>query len=437
MNNPMGGINFRKQEILPLRDNRNGILAVQVPKAISEAGLFEILNRFQDKKLEEWSELGVTVFKGHGKDDGSKKAAVYNLSSEDENRRIKISTSNSMGVIRLRDKHHGGSLQIEIGSRFDTGQNQFFLAYLLSKVFGGSLVDSVDLSKDSLWDMLLAFAFRRLFLEAGKIGLFKQYRTFQHNDMRLRGRIEVARHLRQNVPFQGKVAYATHEISYDNPTNHLIRHALVKIMSKWGWVLSGDSRLARLSREISERTPSWSKNEVFACVAKKENRMPIRHPFFQSAYEPLRKLSLAILREEGAGLYQQKQEAEGVIFDGSWLWEEYVWTLLKKQLGFEHTENKTQLGAWTPLTGITMYPDFFHREKRVVLDAKYQRFGSEGDNYKYNVKQVFGYMLVMDAIHGGLIYPDAAESFSEIIKRQSHSNAPFQPAIWHRPFLKS
>ena len=38
-------------------------------------------------------------------------------------------------------------------------------------------------------------------------------------------------------------------------------------------------------------------------------------------------------------LYQQHHEAEGVIFDGSWLWEEYLWTLLKP-LGFEHPENK-------------------------------------------------------------------------------------------------
>ena len=414
----MGAMNLRKQEILPLRDNREE----SVPEAISESGLFDTLNRYQGKNLEQWSELGVTVFKGRGKNDGSIEAAVFDLSSEDG--QSKISTSNSMGVIRLQDEAHGGSLQIEIGSRFDTAEKQFFLAYLLSKVFGGSVVDTVSLSTDSLWDMLLAFAFRRLFLEAGTLGSFRQYRTNAHNDMRLRGRIDVAGHLRHNIPFRGNVSYTTHDISFDNPTNHLIRHALAKVSRQWGEMLTADSRLTRLRRELAEQTPTWESKGVMACVAKKENRMPIRHPFFQPAYEPLRKICLAILRDEGAGIYQQHQEAEGVIFDGSWLWEEYLWTLLKP-LGFEHPENKERTGVWKPLNWIKYYPDFFHREKRIVLDAKYKRTSNDE---KEDVKQLFAYMFVLDAIHGGLIKPDEGKAKSENIKREVQDA---KAAKWH------
>jgi 5-methylcytosine-specific restriction enzyme subunit McrC len=417
-------MNSRKQEILSFRDNRYGDNAVLVPSTISEGAIFETLNRFQGKNLEEWSDLGVTVFKGPGKNDGSIEAAVFDLSPKDENGQCKISTSNSMGVIRLRDNESGGTLQIEIGSRFDTGERQFFLAYLLSKVFGGSVVDTVALSTDSLWDMLLAFAFRRLLIEAGALGSFRQYRTYEHNDMRIRGRIDVDRHLRHNIPFRGNVSYATHEISFDNPINHLIRHALAKVSRQWGEIFTADSRLTHLSRELTERTPTWESKGVLACVTKKENRMPIRHPFFHAAYEPLRKISLSILRNEGAGLYQQQQEAEGVIFDGAWLWEEYIWTLLKR-LDFEHPENRERRGVWEPLSQIKYFPDFFHREKQIVLDAKY-KWTSVRE--KKDVAQVFTYMFVLDAIHGGLIKPDIGKVEPENIKRESKDA---KAAKWH------
>ena len=169
--------------------------------------------------------------------------------------------------------------------------------------------------------------------------------------------------------------------------------------------MTGDNRLTELRHQLERNTPRWQSGNVQSCIRCKENRTPIRHPFFHSAYEPLRQISLAILREEGAGLYQQHQEAEGVIFDGSWLWEEYLWTLLKP-LGFEHPENKRGTEPWKPLVGIELFPDFFHREKRIVLDAKYKR--ASRVNLE-DIRQVFAYMFVLDAVHGGLIKPEGTQ----------------------------
>jgi len=333
-----------------------------------------------------------------------------------------------MGVVRLFDKSSGVTVQVEIGSRFDKGHSKpYFLSYLLSKVFGGSIVGNVRMSQDSLWDMLLAFVFRRRLLEAGAVGIYKQYRTLHHNDTRIRGRVDVGRHLRQNIPFCGNVAYATHEITFDNPTNHLIRHALAKVTRKWGGLMTGDNRLTELRHQLERNTPRWQSGNVQSCIRCKENRTPIRHPFFHSAYEPLRQISLAILREEGAGLYQQHQEAEGVIFDGSWLWEEYLWTLLKP-LGFEHPENKRGTEPWKPLVGIELFPDFFHREKRIVLDAKYKR--ASRVNLE-DIRQVFAYMFVLDAVHGGLIKPEGTQRKPQEIKRISPIDmGPVSPS-WH------
>ena len=392
----------------------------------------DILSRYDGMELERWSELGVAVFThlpfgAHENSDEATKSALFNLESgAKETGKTWVNTNNCMGVIKLRDKETGESVQVEIGSRFDGNAGQFFLTYLLSKVFGGSIVDLVDLGRDSLWDMLLAFLFRRRLQEASAIGLFKQYQTFNHNDTRVRGRIDINEHLRRNIPFDGKVASITHEITFDNPTNHLIRHALVKVGRKWGGLLTG-GWIMDFRNQLELGTPRWQPGEVSQCIRRKENRTPVKHPYFHSVYEPLRNVSLAILRDEGAGLYQQQESAEGVIFDGSWLWEEYLWTLLKP-LGFEHPENKKNDGAWRPLNGVAFYPDFFHRGGRAILDAKYKRGDNRYDGRQDHARQVFGYMFLLNAIHGGLIKPDGILVPAEQISRKVVNT---EQAFWH------
>lgn len=203
------GTDQTNQELLRLIDNRFDDLAEPVSR-----GVEEVLSRYDGKTLAEWAELGVAVFpvfpqRGEAMDDESHSLRLFTLAFDNQegSARTWINTGNCMGVVRLRDKGGGRSVQIEIGSRFDEGRKPFFLTYLLSRVFGGSIVDLVSLGRESLWDMLLAFVFRRRLLAASAVGLFKQYRTFGHNDDRVRGRIDVDEHLRRNVPFCGRVMF--------------------------------------------------------------------------------------------------------------------------------------------------------------------------------------------------------------------------------------
>jgi 5-methylcytosine-specific restriction endonuclease McrBC regulatory subunit McrC len=406
-------------EPLALKDNQYGDQARDISE--QDEGIKTLLSNYAGKNLKEWADLGVMVLGDTAAEDESHKLEFFSLNPEGS----KINTHNCMGVVRLRDEK-GNSVQVEIGSRFDNGGKQFFLSYLLSKVFGGSIVGDVDLGRDSLWDMLLAFVFRHRLEEASAKGLFRKYQTFNHNDTRVRGRIDVNEHLRRNIPFSGKVAYSTREITFDNPTNHLIRHAMAKLSNKWNGLFSG-SGLLDMRHQLEQLTPTWQKGGVFACIRNKENLTQIKHPFFHSVYEPLRQLSLAVLRDEGASLYQQNQEAEGVIFDGSWLWEEYLWTLLKPE-GFEHPENKKRQDVWKPLinTEVQFYPDFFHRKGRVIFDAKYKRSSVSSDD----ARQVFAYMFLLDAVHGGLIKPDEPTQLKKEIARKKITERGNTPSAW-------
>jgi len=393
----------------------------------------ELLRPYADKSPNEWDGVVVipqTPLGEKDKDDESAKSVFFTLASNQEGTKTWINTSNCMGVVKLRDKKTGVSVQIEIGSRFDGSKNQFFLTYLLSKVFGGSMINlKVDLGPDSMWDLLLTFVFRHRLLKANAVGLFKQYQTFKHNDARVRGKIDVNEHLRRNIPFCGKVAYSTHEITFNNPTNHLIRHALAKASRKWGRLLTGDG-LMDVRHDLEQNTPTWQHGDVVNCIRRRENHAPIKHPFFHAAYEPLRRISLAILRNEGASLYRQHHEAEGVIFDGSWLWEKYLWTLLKP-LDFEHTDNKEKKDGWNTAPGVTFYPDFFrnkNEKNRVILDAKYRKQYVNKEVRQDEARQVFCYMFLLNAVHGGLIKPEGELAEVKDITRKG-TNA--ERTYWH------
>ena len=97
----------------------------------------------------------------------------------------------------------------------------------------------------------------------------------------------------------------------------------------------------------------------------------------------------------------------GMLFDGAWLWEEYVNIILQNH-GFVHPENKRSKGGiylFEDKSGIR-YPDFY--KKDIVLDAKYKRLGSYEDVAKVgrdDIHQVIAYVNALDAKRGGFVSP--------------------------------
>ena len=133
-----------------------------------------------------------------------------------------------------------------------------------------------------------------------------------------------------------------------------------------------------------------------------QNLRPLRHPYF-SEYEPLRELCLRILRRDALKYGNAADAIHGVLFDGAWLWEEYLATVLK---GFEHPKNKTKEN------GIPFfekgqghrerYPDFYN--KACVLDAKYKGKKSVSDD-RNDLFQIVAYLHVLALRKGGFIVP--------------------------------
>ena len=311
----------------------------------------------------------------------------------------KLFTGNIMGFVGY------GDTKLRIRSRFAQGEDDYFLHYMLQKVFAINLFDLKYHSDDeSIFDFLI-YLFPAFLKRAMRQGFYKEYQTREYNDADIKGRIDVARHIRMNVPFAGKVAYSTREYAYDNHVTQLIRHTIEFIANHpyGGGILKNDDLTKDAVTLIREATPTYSQNERRKVM--NQNLRPLSHPYF-SEYRHLQRLCVQILRYEEIKYGRNEEEIYGVLFDGAWLWEEYVNTILKDK-GYIHPQNKISKGRiylFDDRTGVR-YPDFYKDD--IVLDAKYKRYADmklqniDGED----LHQVITYMYILGARYGGLIVP--------------------------------
>src|SRR5690606_28925213 len=102
-------------------------------------------------------------------------------------------------------------------------------------------------------------------------------------------------------------------------------------------VLSNDSEVRDIvSKFIFVTEKTFSKNSRPKIISA--NLKPVLHPYF-TEYVALQKICLKILRHDKITFGKEKDKVYGLLFDGAWLWEEYLNTVLKND--FIHPENKT------------------------------------------------------------------------------------------------
>ena len=362
-------------------------------------------------------------------------SCLYSLENEYEENpeETEITTSNLMGFFGI------DNIEIHIHSRFDENKKDNFLHYMLAKVFFPNVVDLPHSTgtNDSL--NLLMFAFPALLNKAFSQGIIKEYQTHEYNNPNIRGTIDVQRHIRMNIPFNGNVAYKTREHSYDNFTTELIRHTIEFIKaSEFGSAILESDEITKTSvSEINQVTANYSRNDRSYIISKNLNAK--ENPFYAD-YQPLRKLCLQILRYEEISFSGSQECLYGILFDGAWLWEEYLATVLE-DCGFTHPRNKDGFGAISIYSGNSRYPDFYKGEQlkkntdyeelnqkaeiNFILDAKYKRLnGDEADDIsthfsRDDLHQLVTYLHILPAKTGGLIYPLEKSTATVIVKSKT------------------
>lgn len=324
----------------------------------------------------------------------------------------KIKTGNVIGFLGC------GQERLTISSRFSSKSDDYFLHYLLQKVLNINLTSlDVALSREDKLYQLLMYLFPKYLQAALRKGLYKEYQSFSHNDSHVKGVIDVGNHLKKNLPFTGNISYTTREFTYDNPLMQLIRHTIeyMKNQKSIGRrVLDNLSTSREHVSEIIRVTPSY-KLANRAKIIRSNQTKPLRHAYFRE-YRKLQELCLMILNREKHSLGMQEQKIHGILFDVAWLWEEYVHTLLPKD--FIHPRNKDKMDGISVFSSgkREVYPDFYDRVRKIVLDAKYKKleFTEKGIN-REDLFQLISYSYILEAEKAGLIFPSIEQTVSSKI----------------------
>ena len=392
--------------MINLKDNSS----FSVPKEDIESFLFlrNIANRDIATLLDE-QDKGLLVYPHSFAEckDMLEKQTIFSLQeTENEGKcsSLKIQTSNMVGFIGMSGHN------ISISSRFsDCSGGDYFLHYMIEKTLDFNLFNlPYGTSKEPIFNLLL-FLFPKFLNEALRQGIYKEYRQNCYNDSNLRGCIDIPRQIRSNIPFNGRIAYKTREFSQDNSVTELIRHTIehIRIQKIGKSILNKDAETRANVEQIIAATQSYCHNEREKIIHK--NQRKVNHPYF-TYYTALQSLCLRILRHDKVGYDNSDNEIYGILIDVSYLWEEYLATLLVKQ-GFKHPKNRQGDGRIHLAKGgkFPRYPDFYDKDSfGTIIDAKYKPLLDKDNQYRIDrndIHQLITYMYRLQGKCGILIHP--------------------------------
>ena len=375
-------------KLLKIKDN-----AQQKKEAFSH--ITNLTGKIADKTLEQLEREGVFVFPEIIKDAEDITQDQMILQSVNDTYR----SGNVMGFLGYGDE------RLVIESRFCGEGEDYFFQYLLNKAldFPNIVNFKTDANQDNRLFNFLLFLFPHYLKVAIRKGLFKKYIRHRYNDGNVKGTIDVARHIEKNIPFVGNIAYSQREFSYDNGLMELVRHTIEYIKRK----PYGNKLLSKVKDEVKlviDATPGYEPYDRQKII-EKNKKNTVRHAYFRE-YLSLQRLCLLILRHQMHQIGLGTRQIYGILFDGAWLWEEYINSLIGD--AFYHPMNKNGTGAQRLFGGNVglVYPDFISKnsETRIVADAKYKPMDNIGNR---DYLQVLAYMFRFDAKAGYYLYPEA------------------------------
>ncbi len=120
-------------------------------------------------------------------------------------------------------------------------------------------------------------------------------------------------------------------------------------------------------------------------------------------YRALQQLCILILQGENVQVGFGTKKIYGILFDGAWLWEEYINELVGKD--FHHPMNKIGIKAQKLFSDRSnkktgeIYPDFIGKNplNRIIADAKYKPAENVGNK---DYLQVLAYMFRFESKRG-------------------------------------
>ncbi|MDA9951949.1 McrC family protein [Chitinophagales bacterium] len=226
-------------------------------------------------------------------------------------------------------------------------------------------------------------------------GLIKKYRKETSNVKALKGKLEFAGNIRQNLVHKERF-YTSHQV-YD--TNHLIHQALYKALDIVEQFTRG-TRLYDATRRVLLDFP-----EVDHVKITKSSLESIQLNRKSYSYGYALELARLIILNYSPDISAGKEKMLSLLFDMNDLWEEYV--LKQLIIATEHTDievaGQESSGFWG---NNTLRPDIVLRKggKTYVVDTKWKQPSNNSASVS-DLRQMYTYCRFWKADKAMLLYP--------------------------------
>ena len=323
-------------------------------------------------------------------------------------------------------------INLQVHSRMDSNDSWYFLHTLLNHGKLKSHSSSVFENMDQLYDFLLVDLFADSIKKAIPKGHYRTYQRFERNDDRLKGTIDIARHIKLNAGKEnGAIAYSFRENSVDNRFNRLLLSAYKHLKERYPQLVE-----EKIDKDIAIRDYinvllfqiEHSRLDVHKIII--ENATPISHPYY-TEYEETRKICLRILRNIGMSIFDATSgQVRGFLYYLPDIWEDFLMYEMQRrymdrykilaQEPYEYV--KTLKGKYI----CTSIPDFVFLHNNIpvlILDAKFKPGWSDNSVSKKanDIDKCIRDMVVVKAKGTGIIYPfklDLGKNVKKLEDRQ-------------------
>lgn len=286
-------------------------------------------------------------------------------------------------------------VKIQLTTKFDDYEKKpYFLATMLLYDKLKPSRNMVPANEEEIYDYMLLFWFKEQLQKACLKGLFKTYRYFECNDEKLRGAIDIVRHIKLNAgQNNGKVAYRYRENTANNYLNYLIVAAYTHLKEKYYDLVveNIDSNFDLLSviNQLKNVT-GYTRGGLKSILSK--NLRAITHPLY-TEYEELRVTSIRILRDEGLSIFDgEDDDSQGILFYVPDLWENFLEKAMKKYVDCLK-DNTVYLNSQVELYALSK-PNIANPDKS---SKEYFFFKTRPDYVFFNDKEKTKPIMVLDA----------------------------------------
>jgi 5-methylcytosine-specific restriction enzyme subunit McrC len=227
-------------------------------------------------------------------------------------------------------------------------------------------------------------------------GLVKKYRKETGNVKALKGKIDFAGNIRENLIHKERF-YTTHQV-YD--VDHLI-HQVLSVALDIVTQFSRGTRLNDVCRRVQLDFP-----EVQKVMVNEQTFNGIKLNRKSAHYEDALNLARLIILNYSPDIKSGKEKMLSILFDMNTLWEEYVLATLKKECRGTSTKVRGQSSKrfWG---SSAIRPDIVIEKEDgevIVVDTKWKRLANKSASVE-DLRQMYAYGRFWDAEKVMLLYP--------------------------------